>query len=40
MAGLTAQLDTIAQTGANDNTDPSFNGTSLLTGGAFGPAPI
>ena len=35
MAGLTTQLDTIAQTGANNNTDPSFNGTSQLTGGAL-----
>jgi hypothetical protein len=33
IAGLTAQLDTIAQTGANNNTDPSLNASSL-TGGA------
>ena len=33
IAGLTTQLDTIAQTGANNNTDPSLN-ASALTGGA------
>ena len=33
IAGLTAQLDTIAQTGADNNTDPSLNASSL-TGGA------
>jgi hypothetical protein len=31
--GLTAQLDTVAQTGANDSTDPNLSASSL-TGGA------
>jgi hypothetical protein len=34
IAGLTTQLDVIAQTGADNSTDPSFNGTAQLTGGA------
>ena len=34
IAGLTTQLDAIAQTGADNSTDPSFNGTEQLTGGA------
>ena len=33
IAGLTAQLDSIAQTGATNSTDPSLN-ASALTGGA------
>ncbi len=35
IAGLTTQLDSIAQTGADNSTDPSFNGTAQLTGGAW-----
>ena len=35
IAGLTTQLDTIAQTGANNSTDPSLNGIAYLTGGAW-----
>ncbi len=34
IAGLTTQLDTIAQIGANNSTDPSLNGIAHLTGGA------
>ncbi|MGA8415347.1 MAG: IPT/TIG domain-containing protein [Candidatus Dormiibacterota bacterium] len=34
IAGLTTQLDTVAQTGANNSSDPSLNGISQLTGGA------
>src|SRR5450631_2031164 len=35
IAGLTTQLDTLAQIGANNSTDPSLNGISDLTGGAW-----
>jgi hypothetical protein len=35
MAGLTAQLDTIAQIGADNSTDPLYNGTGQLPGGAW-----
>src|ERR1039457_2373944 len=35
IAGLTTQLDTIAQTGANNSTDPSLTGIAYLTGGAW-----